>query len=294
MNTFLVTGASGMLGRAVMERLFRETAIHAVGLCHRRQGPGLRPADLSDTASIPALLDEIAPDAVIHTAAIRRPDDFAADEASARRLNVDATAALARWVAARPGAYLAYVSSDYVFDGTNPPYFPDSPIHPVNGYGQSKADGETVAREAAPAQTGILRVPVLYGDVVSLDESSVTSVVQTVRQRRPAVLDDWAVRYPTHVVEVADILVQMALRRLSGTFQWSGLEPLTKYDMGLEIARQLGTDPALLRRSGAPANGSEPRPRDCHLDRSALESLGVATPAIPFREALRRILARFP
>ena len=294
MNTLLVTGASGMLGRAVMERLSREPAIRAVGLCHKRQAPGLRPADLTDVASIPALLDEIAPAAVIHTAAIRRPDDFAADEACARRLNVDATAALARWVAFRPSAYLAYVSSDYVFDGTNPPYFPDSPIHPVNGYGRSKADGETVAREAAPEQTGILRVPVLYGDVVSLDESSVTSVVETVRRRRPAVLDDWAVRYPTHVVEVADILAQMALRRLAGTFQWSGLEPLTKYDMGLEIARQLGTDPALLRRSGAPANGSEPRPRDCHLDRSALESLGVTTPAIPFREAVRRILARFP
>lgn len=277
-----------------MDRLTREPAIRAVGLCHTRRAPGLRPADLADTASIPALLDELAPDAVIHTAAIRRPDDFAADEAFARRLNVDATAALARWIAARPGAYLAYVSSDYVFDGTNPPYFPDSPIHPVNGYGQSKADGETVAREAAPDQTGILRVPVLYGDVASLDESSVTSVVEIVRRRTPAVLDDWAVRYPTHVVEVADILVQMALRRLAGTFQWSGLEPLTKFDMGLEIARQLGTDPALLRRSGAPANGSEPRPRDCHLDRSALESLGVATAAIPFREAIRRILARFP
>ena len=294
METYLVTGASGMLGRAVMDRLSREPEIKVVGLCHAHPVPGLRAADLSDIESIPALLRDIAPAAIIHTAAIRRPDDFAADSVAARRLNVDATAALARWVADRPGTYLAYVSSDYVFDGTNPPYFPDSPIRTVNGYGQSKADGEIVARNAAPNQTGILRVPVLYGDVKTLDESSVTSVIETVRLRRSVVLDDWAVRYPTHVVEVADILVQMAIRRLAGTYHWSGAEPYTKYDMGLEIARQIGSDPSLLRRSGAPANGSEPRPKDCHLDRSALESLGITTPGIPFAEGIRRVLSRFP
>lgn len=290
----LITGATGMLGRATFERLSREPGASVSGLCHSRVSPGLHQADLTDLDSIAPLLDSLAPDAIVHTAAIRKPDEFAASAASSRRLNVDATAAIARWIAAHPAAHLVYISSDYVFNGTAAPYSTDAPLHPANSYGQSKADGELVLRDIAPAQSAILRVPILYGDVVSLDESSVTSVITAVQKRSPVVLDDWAIRYPTHVADVADILAQMVSRRLVGTYHWSGLEPFTKYDMGLEIARQIGSDPALLRRSGAPANGSEPRPKDCHLDRSALESLGVTTPGIPFTEGIRRILTRFP
>lgn len=238
---------------------------------------------------------------MLHTAAIRRPDAFAADAAASRRLNVDATAALAAWTAAH-GAYMVYVSTDYVFDGTAAPYFPDSAPHAVNAYGQSKLDGEAVVRAAAP-QAAVLRVPILYADdVETLSESSVTSVFEQVAalSRRVAgggtdslVLDDWATRYPTHVAEVADILVQMARRRPAGIYHWSGREPLTKLDMGRVAAGILGLDAGLLKGSGAPANGSEPRPKDCHLDCSALAALGIGTSPIPFADAARRILAKF-
>lgn len=292
-----VTGATGMLGRAVMGRLAAVTDVETTGLCHSRTGAGLVRADLSDAAAVGPLMDRLAPDVIIHTAAVRKPDEFAADVSAARRLNVDATAALARWTAAHPGAFLVYMSSDYAFDGTTPPYFPDSPTHPVNGYGVSKVEGEEVVRAAVAARAAILRVPILYGDVETLDESSVTTVIAAVLALRNApgtlVLDDWAVRYPTHVADVAEVLVQIARRRLVGTFHWSGPDPLTKYDMGLEVARQLGIDTARLVRSGAPANGSEPRPKDCHLDRSALEKLGVSASDRRFPETARALLARF-
>lgn len=289
-----------MLGRAVMGRFAAERDWEVAGLCHTRAGDGLTRADLADPAARDAALARLAPDVVVHAAAIREPDAFAADVAAARRLNVDATAALARWAAAAPGRFLVYISSDYVFDGTRPPYAPDAPTHAINAYGVSKLDGERVVRAAAAAQSAILRVPVLYGDVEQLRESSVTSVIEQVIARAragaaaaPLVLDDWAVRYPTHVADVADVLAQIVARRLAGTFHWSGDEAMTKLDMGRVAAGLLGVDAALLRGSGAPANGSEPRPKDCHLDRSALEARGVSTPGIPFAEAARHLVAKF-
>ena len=107
------------------------------------------------------------------------------------------------------------------------------------------------------------------------------------------VFDDWAVRYPTHVADVADVLAQIAARRLAGTWHWSGTEPLTKFDMATVTAGLAGVDPARLVRSGAPANGSEPRPKDCHLDRSALERLGVTATGRLFEPTVRGLLARF-
>ena len=37
-----------------------------------------------------------------------------------------------------------YVSTDYVFDGKNPPYAVDAVPTPLNKYGVSKLDGEKV------------------------------------------------------------------------------------------------------------------------------------------------------
>ncbi len=294
----LVTGATGMLGRAVMGRFAAERDFELLGLCHSRTGAGLVRVDLADAAALAAALDGYQPDVVVHTAAIRKPDEFAADVSGARRLNVDATAALARWAAAAPGRFLVYISSDYVFDGTTPPYTPESPTHAINAYGVSKLDGEIVVRAAAEGRAAILRVPILYGDVENLQESSVTTVVEQILKLSrsapaPLVLDDWATRYPTHVADVADILAQIVRKRLAGTFHWSGSEPMTKLDMGRVAAELLGVDTALLKGSGAPANGSEPRPKDCHLDRSALEALGVTTPGIPFAAAAKGLIAKF-
>ena len=299
----LVTGATGMLGRAVMGRFASEEDFELTGLCHSRTGEGLVPIDLTDTEKLETVLAEVQPDVVVHTAAIRKPDEFAADVASARRLNVDATEALARWSAAAPNRFLVYISTDYVFDGTTPPYTPESPTHAINAYGVSKLDGEVVVRAAAEGRSAILRVPILYGDVENLQESSVTTVIAQVlnladpgkdySKSRPLLLDDWAMRYPTHVADVADILAQIVRRRLVGTFHWSGSEPMTKLEMGRVVAEILGVDATLLRGSGAPANGSEPRPKDCHLDCSALEALGVTTPRIPFAVAVKRLVERF-
>lgn len=43
------------------------------------------------------------------------------------------------------GAVLIHISTDYVFDGTKGmPYKPSDKTHPLNNYGKSKADGETL------------------------------------------------------------------------------------------------------------------------------------------------------
>lgn len=297
----LVTGATGMLGRAVMRRFAAEKDFELTGLCHSRSGDGLVHADLTDDAACAALLERFAPDVVVHTAAIRKPDEFARDVESARRLNVQATATLASWAGTDSGRFLVYISTDYVFDGTTPPYRTDSQPHAINAYGVSKLDGEEAVRAAAEGRSAILRVPILYGDVESLQESSVTTVLaqvmklarpdcQVFSKSYPLILDDWAVRYPTHVEEVADVLAQIVRGRFAGIFHWSGREALTKLDMGRVAAELLGVDASLLKGSGAPANGAEPRPKDCHLDCSALESIGVATRAIPFVEAIGRVI----
>lgn len=299
MNTtaprILITGASGLLGRPVLRACAARSGWHVTGTSFRRSGPGLERIDLSQTAQLPAFLNAAAPDVIIHAAAERRPDVSEKDPQGTQRLNVGATATLAQWAAARQ-AFLIYISTDYVFDGTRPPYRPGDATHPLNAYGQSKLDGEQ-AVQAAGGDYAILRVPILYGEVETLDESPVTVLAKNMLGAKPGerlAMEDWATRYPTHTADVAAVLVQMVAHKLAhpelrGLFHWSGSEPMTKYGMAQAFAPLLGFDPSRLAPDAAPPAGA-PRPKNAHLDTSDLERLGIGQ-RTPFASALPAILA---
>ncbi len=299
--SILVTGASGLLGRAIVAEFQSHASTRAwqvVGTAFSRVRDGLVRLDLCDATAVTACLERFQPRVVVHSAAERRPDVSERDPAATQRLNVEATARLARWCAAH-GAWLLYLSTDYVFDGTRPPYAVDAPTHPLNAYGRSKLDGEIAIRNET-ADAAVLRVPILYGPCETLAESAITVTVPALLKATPAapaVLDNWATRYPTHTADVASVIRQMALRRLAdpalaGVFHWSGDEPHTKYTLGLLMARLLGVGPAALRPDDAPSSGA-PRPQNSHLDTARLAGLGISA-RTPLEPSLRAILLCTP
>lgn len=48
------------------------------------------------------------------------------------------------------GSVLVYISTDYVFDGTHPPYKTTDTPNPLNKYGITKLEGENVSAQAHP------------------------------------------------------------------------------------------------------------------------------------------------
>lgn len=82
-----------------------------------------------------------------------------------------------------------FLDLQYVFDGNAPPsgYEPDDKTHPLNLYGETKLDGEKEVINGinSGAKGTLLRVPVLYGDAVSNDESAVNVRCLPNRYRMP-------------------------------------------------------------------------------------------------------------
>ena len=133
----LVTGAKGQLGRAVLE-LAAARGLQAVGV-------DVQEMPLDDRASVQRGVAAARPRFVLHCGAITNVDGCEAEPLLAYRINGLATAWVAE-AAAAAGAGLAYVSTDFVFDGQlgPTPYPTDADVRPLSVYGASKRLGEEV------------------------------------------------------------------------------------------------------------------------------------------------------
>jgi S-adenosylmethionine synthetase len=283
----VITGASGMLGRALMKELALESP---VGTAFSRAQGGLVRLNLLDQSATSEFLRGLEPRVILHTAAERRPDASQADPEGTRALNVESTRLLAR-LAKELGAWMLYLSTDYVFDGTTPPYKPGDKTNPLNFYGQTKLEGEAALFSETSAAT-VLRVGVLFGRVEFVEESAVTAVLKDVRNPKPAAVDDWGQRYPTFVDDVAVVCHQLMQQKPNGIFHWCGDERFTKYQQAVLMGELLNISTSHLRPDPNPPSGA-PRPHDCRLDCSLLESLGVGR-RTAFREALGTVLRESP
>ncbi|MGX5680794.1 dTDP-4-dehydrorhamnose reductase [Schumannella luteola] len=151
MTRYLVTGAGGMLGADLARALEGRDAT----LLTRAD------LDIADAAAVDAAV--AGHDVVINAAAYTKVDDAEAHEDAATHVNGTGAGILAE-AAARHGARIVQVSTDYVFDGTaTSPYPEDAPRRPVSAYGRSKALGEELVERAHPDGHYIVRTAWLYG-----------------------------------------------------------------------------------------------------------------------------------
>ncbi len=152
----LVTGASGFVGRALVDELRHGERAYEVHALERRDG------DLSEQGVADTAVAEAGPDVVVHSAArigVARCED---EPLLALRSNVLATALVARAAAARD-ARLAFVSSADVYGARPEVVDEEAEPAPESLYALTKWWGEQAARLYAPEGLLVLRLANPYG-----------------------------------------------------------------------------------------------------------------------------------
>jgi S-adenosylmethionine synthetase len=265
----MITGGTGLLGRQVVDR-FQQNGWIVLVLGNSRAGGHIVKCNLLQREELQAQFDQFQPTIVVHCAANRRPDELEGDEGKAMAINAEMPRNVGELCRAQ-GAWMIHLSTNYVFDGTHAPYSEDATPNPVNTYAKSKLEGERMLMKSNP-KAAVIRVPLLYGPIDSLDDSPVTTLLTTLRHQDAPKFDNWQQRFPTCTIDVARMLEAIATAyagrgaeepaTFSGIFHWQANEEHTKYSMALEIARIAGIDSAKIGRlDSAPAPGSAPRPQ---------------------------------
>ena len=154
LKNILVTGANGQLGNEMR----RVAAIDAGRVYLFTDVAEL---DICDEEAVERFVVENTIDCIVNCAAYTNVNKAEEDAVLCDKLNHLAPANLAR-VAARHGAALIHVSTDYVFNGEHyVPYKEDDATCPNSVYGTTKLAGEK-AIQALCSQTVIIRTAWLY------------------------------------------------------------------------------------------------------------------------------------
>jgi len=242
----LVTGASGLLGLNLslgIQAPHRAIGVDRSKLAHTPFE--LVQAELTQPGVISRLIETIRPDAIIHTAANANIDSCESDPEGARILNAELPGVFAA-SCARAGVRLIHISTDAVFDGTkNGIYTESDSTNPLSVYAQTKLDGEKAVL-AANADAIVARVN-FFGWSLSGTRSLSEFFVNKLSAGQPCNGFTDVYFCPMFVGDLAETLVRMLDKGLSGLYHVVGSEALSKYDFGVRIARQFGFDEGLIR-----------------------------------------------
>jgi dTDP-4-dehydrorhamnose reductase len=186
------------------------------------------------------------------------------------------------------GAWLLYVSTDYVFDGTkNTPYVEADPPAPLNVYGRSKLAGEAHI-QAILARWAIVHTAWVYGHV---GRSFVATILQRLRAgARLTVVTD-QVGSPTYAADLAEGIMQLVAGECTGILHLTNSGSCSWFALAQAIAREVGVDPSCI----APITSETialraRRPAYSVLANAAWEALELP-PLRPWEMALRVRLA---
>ncbi|MFI0979458.1 dTDP-4-dehydrorhamnose reductase [Streptomyces sp. NPDC021093] len=241
-GSWLVTGARGMLGRAVLAALdaSRVPALAA----------GRAELDLTDRASVHAYVMAHRPAVVVNCAAWTAVDDAESREPEALAVNGTGAGLLAEACAAA-GSLLLHMSTDYVFGGDDGtlPYAEDAPPGPRSAYGRTKLAGELAVRAALPDTGYVVRTAWLYG---AGGKNFVATMLRLERERETldVVNDQWG--QPTWAADLAGQLVLLGRAALvgaapAGVYHGTSGGRTTWCAFAREIFRLAGADPDRVR-----------------------------------------------
>lgn len=288
----LIAGWQGQIAQALIEAAPRRADVEACAVG--------RPAlDICTVKSIERAMADVRPDVVINTAAYTDVDKAESEPRRAMALNCDGARLLAV-AAARRGAPIIHLSTDYVYGDTSPaPYVETDRTEPLTEYGRSKLAGERAVAEASPRHI-ILRTAWVYSP---FGRNFVASVLADARAGKPLRMVADRFGSPTYAPHLADAILAIAARITGadaarvdwGVYHAAGHGRASWHDLASEALR---CSPDLAPLSGkvvaitaADYPTATPRPAHSLLDCSKLEAaFGLRLPV--WREGVAACVAR--
>jgi dTDP-4-dehydrorhamnose reductase len=276
MTRVLVTGAGGQIGRDVVEVCARDDVIAADHAA----------LDVGDRDAVLHLITSALPDVIVHAGAWTAVDACEGDPDRAFRVNALGTRHVVEG-ARRVGAWVCYLSTDYVFDGTKPePYVEWDATNPMSVYGRSKLGGELEVDQSSATVVRTSWVCGLHGG------NMVKTILRLAGEHEKLAFVDDQRGQPSFADDLAPMIRRLAVERRPGVFHVTNQGAVSWYEFARAVLEAAGLDPGRVRpiaTADLDPPRPAPRPANSVLDNAALRLGGLAL--LPqYREPLERLV----
>lgn len=228
-----ISGSTGLIGTRIIELLQNEFVF--VPLLQSE-------VDITDKESTVKAIDSMDFDLFLHMAAYTNVDGAEKDKEIAYNINVKGTRHVFGAVMNKNKRFI-YISTDFVFDGTSPPYFEDSRPNPISYYAETKFEGEQIVKDRAM----IIRFSYPYRAKYDLKKDFVKSIISLLQEKKELKMVTDSLITPTFIDDIAFGLKYLFNHFSNEVFHLVGADSLSPYDAGKLIAKMFDLDESLIK-----------------------------------------------
>lgn len=234
-----LTGADGLVGSRIIELLNQDFEFIPL------------PQTLMDITNIEQVnnaLKNLNYDIFFHLAAYTNVAGAETNKDLCFKINIDGTKNVFDVVKFQ-GKKFIYISTDFVFDGTNPPYFEDSQPKPTSVYASSKYEGEKIVNPPAGGQAMIVRISYPYRTNFETKKDFFRTFKFYLENNKPLSMITDSLITPTFIDDIAFGLKYLFNNYSPETYHLVGSDSLSPYDACLMIAKKFNLDKSLIGKT---------------------------------------------
>ncbi|EOL44079.1 dTDP-4-dehydrorhamnose reductase [Enterococcus phoeniculicola] len=279
MTKILITGSNGQLGTELSKLLENKRNLNDEII-----KTDSKDLDITNRDLVLKLINEMHPEVIYHCAAYTAVD-LAEDEGKTTNwsVNVDGTKNVAL-AAEKVGATLIYISTDYVFEGSNSkPRKVDDLVNPKNEYGRAKLAGEKAVQEIC-SKYYIIRTSWVFG---KYGKNFVFTMQNLAKKHDTLTVVNDQIGRPTWTKSLAEFMLFIVKQRADyGIYHFSNEGICSWHEFASEILRD--SEVIVKPISSSEFSQKAKRPSYSILDLDKTKKLGFDI--IPWKEALAEMM----
>lgn len=278
-----VTGATGLVGSRIVELLQDKFEFENSDV------------DITDQDKISKRIKNTNAQIVLHLAAKTDVDSCEKDMALGEKgdawlVNVEGTKNIAE-ACENYSKKIIYVSTDFVFDGENPPvggYAEKDSQNPINWYGRTKFEGEKII-QSLKSPWVLMRLAYPYRVSFTRPDFVRTILDRLKKQEEVKGVVDH-IFTPTFIDDVAAAISTLLEKNATGIYHVAGSQSLSPYDAARLICQKFGFDKSLVSSITRAEyfRDRAPRPQEISLRNDKIQAMGVKMKS--FEEGLDEFL----
>ena len=266
----LIFGGNGLVGKS-FKKILSKNKDFKIFSTSRIPNDTQVECDITDSESIRTCFEITKPNLVINCTNLAGGVNFCENNPDlSERFHYEANKTMSILSDERNIPFIL-ISTDYVFDGSNPPYSEDDEKNPLNAYGHHKLKAENWIKKNITKYI-IARTTNVFGwDPLTKTPNYLMQLYFNLSKNKPCKAPSFLSGNPTHVDDLSQAIIDLLENNQFGTYHIVGSSSINRYDWAIQFCNLLGLDKNLLSESKKAPEGIVPRPFNSNLSTNKLE-----------------------